>query len=59
MFPFFPLVIVYDRDIQRSARIVGPFKTNAPLFVNANGILTLAVSLLRFQAVGVKRGKIS
>jgi len=47
------LVIVYDLDIRRSARILGPLETNAPLFIDPNRILTLAISLQSFQAIGV------
>jgi hypothetical protein len=53
------LVIVYDLDVRRSVRILRPLKTNAPLFINPNRILTLAVSLQGFQAIGVQCGKIS
>src|SRR6266478_2202329 len=46
-------VIVNNFNARWTGLILGPLKTNAPLVVDPNGILPLAVSLQGFQTVGV------
>jgi hypothetical protein len=45
----FLLMVIYDFNIVRIANF--PFKTNAPLIVNANAVLTLPVAFKRFQLI--------
>lgn len=42
-------MIIYDFDIFRPA--IRPAKANAPLIVNANAVLTRAISPERFETV--------
>jgi hypothetical protein len=42
-------VIVYDFNIARPGLAIRPLETNAPLLVDANGILSSAISFERFE----------
>src|SRR5438132_14139854 len=52
-------VVVNNLDVRWAGRILGPLKTDAPLTIDTNGMLPLAVSLQGFQTVGVERGKVA
>jgi hypothetical protein len=49
----FPLMIVDDLDIETMA--IAPNKTDAPLIVDANRMLTFAIAAQRFQLVSGRR----
>src|SRR6516164_3424334 len=53
------LVIVNYLDIRRTGRICGPFKANPPTVIDANAVLTLAVSLQCLQTVAGQRGQVA
>jgi hypothetical protein len=52
-------VIIDNFNIRWAGLIVGPLKANAPLLVDPDGTLPLAVSLQSFEAIGVERGEIA
>lgn len=49
-------MIIYDFDFFRPA--IRPVKANTPLIVNANAVLTGAISLERFETVAGRRPQI-
>ena len=53
LFPF-AFVIVDNLDIRWTGLVIVPLKTDPPLVVDPNGILSLAGALQGFQAVGVE-----
>jgi hypothetical protein len=55
----FRLVIVHDLNVFGPRRILGPFEAYAPLAVDPDGILALAIAFRGLQPVGVKRGEVS
>src|SRR5208282_3148370 len=40
-----PLVVISDLDIDRAGRSFGPFKANPPLVIDADAVLSLAVTI--------------
>ena len=53
------MVIIDNLNIRWAGIVLRPLKTNSPLVIDPNGMLSLAVSLQGFQTVGVERGKIT
>src|ERR1039458_9998188 len=51
-------VVVDNLNIRWAQLILGPLKADAPLAVDPNGMLPLAVSLQGFQTAGIEGGKI-
>jgi hypothetical protein len=52
-------MVIHYLHVQRAGRVIGPFKADAPLLINANRVLAFAVPLKRFKPVGVQRGQIA
>ena len=52
-----PLVIVYDRDVQRP--VVGPTEANAPPSVDRNAVLAGAIAAQCFQPVASEGGHVA
>jgi hypothetical protein len=55
----FRSVIVNNLNIRWAAFILRPLKTDAPLVIDPNGMLPLALCLQSFQTVGVECGKVA
>src|SRR6266700_4012213 len=52
------LVIIDDLDIDRAGRAVRPLEADPPLVIDADAILTLPITLQRFQPVTWQRGEV-
>jgi hypothetical protein len=50
-----PLVVISDLDIDRAGRSFGPFKANPPLVIDADAVLSLAVTIKGFKPIAAKR----
>jgi hypothetical protein len=44
-------MVINDLDIDRAGRAAGPLKTDPPLVVDADAVLTLPIALERFQPI--------
>src|SRR5215470_17989558 len=53
-----PLVIINDLDVGRARRLLRPLKANPPLIVDADAVLTFAISSQRFKTVARQGGQI-
>jgi hypothetical protein len=51
-------MIIHDLDIDGAGRAIGPFKTDAPLAVNANAVLSLPITGKCFEAIARQRCEI-
>jgi hypothetical protein len=51
-------MVANNRNVERPWRFAWPLEANAPLAVDPDGILALAVALEGFQPVGDERGKV-
>src|SRR5258708_1026070 len=51
-------VIIDDLDVRRAGRSIRPFKTDAPLIVDPDSVLTLPIALQRFEPVTGQRRQI-
>jgi hypothetical protein len=54
----FLLVIVHNLYVGRPGRMVGPRKTNAPLVIDADTVLSFAVTCQRFKPVTRQDGQV-
>src|SRR4051812_29483815 len=51
-------VIIDNLDVRRARRPIWPFKTDAPLIVDADAVLPLPIALQRFEPVARQRRQI-
>src|SRR6267378_3732528 len=51
-------VIIDNLDVRRAMRSIRPLKTDAPLIVDADAVLPLAIALQRFEPVARQRREI-
>jgi len=52
-------MVIHYLHVQRAGRILGPFKADAPLLVNAYRVLAFTVALQSLKPVRVQRGQIA
>src|SRR5215204_7322261 len=52
-------MIIYDLDVRRTGRPIGPFEADPPLIVDADAMLPLPIALQRLHAIPGKCSEVA